>query len=366
MTKGTPQDPIQRFDERDTMFARMARREGTSTYKDYYSRRPELKKTDDRIRNLPGLCEPGGLHYDPEISPRADRYFEEIYDIKADEEIVARWKTKIAESSDRTETVKELALALGAVAAGCAPLEQEFIYTHKGRLDEDYSHVIQLDHPSVIVLLVEMDFNAMQRAPKAETIRESARQYYRAAVVSKTIEAVLKACGFEAKSHHDAHYDIILPPLADRAGLGEVGRNNILIADHYGSRVRIGAVTTDMPLEYDKPVDLGAEHFCKVCKKCAENCPSHALSLEDKEEVRGNPKWPTDVERCYAYWRAVGTDCGICMAACPFSHRNNWFHNMVRWMVRVSPGTHRILLLLDQVFYGRIWHHGKGWFKDEP
>ncbi len=348
------------------MFARMARRQGTPPYDDYYSRRPELKKTDDRIRNLPGLCQPGGLHYQVEISQRAERYFEDIYDIKPEEQVLAEWSTRLEQSSDPTRTVKELLLALGAVAVGCAPLEKEFIYTHKGRLDEDYSHVIQLDHPSVIVFLVEMDFDAMHRAPKAETIRESARQYYHAAVISKSVEAILKARGHEAKSHHDAHYDIILPPLADRAGLGEVGRNNILIAENYGSRVRIGAVTTDMPLEYDKPVDLGAEHFCEVCKKCAENCPSQALSLEGKEEIRGTSKWPTDVERCYAYWRAIGTDCGICMAACPFSHKNNWFHNLVRWMVRVGPGTHRLLLFFDQIFYGRKWYHGKGWVKGGP
>ena len=71
-----------RFDERDTMFARMARRAGTPPYDDYYARRPELQRTDDRIRGMPGLCQPGGRHYDPEISARAETYFEEIPDLE--------------------------------------------------------------------------------------------------------------------------------------------------------------------------------------------------------------------------------------------------------------------------------------------
>jgi reductive dehalogenase len=347
--------PNKRVDERDTMFARMARREGTKSYEDYYSLRWELKKTDDHIRKTPGLCQPGGRYYHAEISSQAYRYFEDIYEIKPDDKIVEEWKAKLAQSANPTSTLKELVLTLGAVAVGCTELLPEYIYTHKGRLDEDYGNPVLLDHPRIIVFLVEMDFDEMKRAPQAETLRESARQYYRGAVVSKNVEGILKASGFKAKSHHDAHYDVILPPLAVQAGLGELGRNNILIAHHYGSRVRLGGVSTDMTLESDSPIDLGADHFCAVCKKCARNCPSHALSMNGREEIRGVSKWPTNVERCYSYWRAVGTDCGICMATCPFSHRNNLFHNLVRWMIRTAPWTHRTALFFDDLIYGSRW-----------
>jgi ferredoxin len=102
-------------------------------------------------------------------------------------------------------------------------------------------------------------------------------------------------------------------------------------------------------------VDLGADHFCSSCRKCADNCPSRALSLEEKENVRGVWKWPTRVESCYAYWRTLGTDCGICMAVCPFSHPDNWFHNLVRSMVRHLPWTHRAALFFDDLIYGRRW-----------
>jgi ferredoxin len=346
-----------RFDERDTIFARMARRPGTPPYEDYYSRRPELKRGDDRIRSMPRLCQPGGRYYHPEISTRADQYFEDITEIVPDASLVAKWKAKMEKYSSSTATVKEMVLALGAVAVGCTSVREEFIYTHKGRLDGDYGHETRLDHPSIIVFLVEMGFRDMQRAPRAETIRESARQYYRAAYISKTVAAVLEGCGYRAKSHHDAHYDVILPPLAVQAGLGELGRNNILIADRFGSRVRVGGVTTDSPLDYDEPIDLGADHFCTICRKCADNCPSRALTTGEKENIRGVMKWPTHVERCYSYWRTVGTDCGICMAVCPFSHKDNRFHNLVRWMVRSGRCTHRPALFFNDLIYGRKWGH---------
>ena len=147
----------------------------------------------------------------------------------------------------------------------------------------------------------------------------------------------------------------ILPPLAVRAGLGELGRHNILVADRFGSRVRIGAVTTSMELTHDTPADLGVDHFCTSCRKCAESCPSNALSLGEKETIRGVAKWPTNAERCYGYWRTVGTDCGICMAVCPFSHRDNWFHNLVRAMIHHFPWSHRPALWFDDLVYGRKW-----------
>jgi len=355
-----PSTANRRFDERDTMFARMARRVGSPAYDDYYARRPELKKTDDRIRALPGLCRPGGRHYHPEISPQAEQHFENILRIEPDRAVVGQWTPALQRSTNRTATVKEMVRALGAVAVGCAPVDRDFVYTHLGRHDADYGREVRLDHPSAIVFLVEMDFDAMRCAPQAETIRESAHQYFRAAAISRTVVAVLEANGFAAKSHHDARYDVILPPLAVRAGLGELGRNNILIADRYGSRVRIGAVTTMMALDPDAPVDLGADHFCAVCRKCAENCPSHALSLGEKEDVRGVLRWSTNVERCYAYWRSVGTDCGICMAVCPFSHRDNAFHGLVRAMVRRAPWTHRAALWFDDRIYGREWNPPSG------
>ena len=200
-----------------------------------------------------------------------------------------------------------------------------------------------------------MAWEEMQHAPMARTLRESARQYRRAAFISLQLEALLQAFGCQAKQHYDAHYEVILPPLAVLAGLGEVGRNNILIADRYGSRVRIGCVTTDLPAVLDRPVNLGAQAFCDVCKKCAENCPSRALTRDGKRETRGVQKWPTEVERCYRYWRQVGTDCGVCMAVCPFSHRDNGFHNLVRWLVRTMPWAHQLLVWADAATFGRKW-----------
>jgi ferredoxin len=350
-----PIRPKRRVDERDTLFARMARRQGTRPYDEYYARRPELKEGDDRLRAMAPLLEPGGLYYDRQICGEAEGYFRAIDGIVPDPKVVERWGRRLATPEDPSYILEEMTLSLGAVAVGCAPLEEAFVYTHKGRLDEDYGRPLSADLPSAVVFLVEMDHDQMRRAPRAEAIRESARQYYRAALIAKTVEAALSAAGYSARSHFDAHYELILPPLAVLAGLGELGRNNILVADRFGSRVRIGAVATDYGVEYCLPVDLGVGRFCEVCRKCAENCPSGALSTRGREEVLGVEKWPTDASRCYRFWRAVGTDCGMCMAVCPFSHRSGGIHDLVRWAVRRFSWCHRSAVALDDLFYGRRW-----------
>ena len=62
-------------------------------------------------------------------------------------------------------------------------------------------------------------------------------------------------------------------PLAIDAGLGELGRNGLLTTEQFGPRLRLCKVLTDLPSELDSPVDMGVQHFCETCERCAEACP---------------------------------------------------------------------------------------------
>lgn len=345
--------PTSRIDERDTTFARVARQPGTAAYAEYYGRRPERRTPDDRTRALPELLKPGGLHFDPVLCAEADAWFARIDSSTPEAERAAGLAARLRETATFTETLTVIAGELGALASGACPLDPAFVYTHKGRFDGDYGQPVTIDHVSAFLVLVEMDHDEMRHAPHAHAIRESARQYYRAAVIVRQLEAALRMAGYAAKAHFDAHYDVILPPLAVAAGLGELGRHNLLIADGVGTRVRIAAVTTNAPLSCGTPTSRGVRRFCEDCLKCADACPSGALSAGPRVGVNGILKWPTDSERCYRYWRAIGTDCGLCMAVCPFSHRNTWFHNVVRGLIRLAPWLAPALVLADDVVYGR-------------
>ena len=46
-----------------------------------------------------------------------------------------------------------------------------------------------------------------------------------------------------------------------------------------------------MPLATDRPVRFGILEFCRVCKRCAESCPSEALSFKDDPDFEVQGEW---------------------------------------------------------------------------
>ena len=142
---------------------------------------------------------------------------------------------------------------------------------------------------------------------------------------------------------------------AGAAGVVDGGCDGLILVDDLAALFQAVGGLGKQTVAHDKPISLGVEHFCETCRKCAESCPSHALTLGPKVEVNGTRRYPTNVERCHAWWRQGGTDCGVCMASCPFSHEDSGFHNLVRATIRRAPWTRRPFVFFDDVFYGRRW-----------
>lgn len=94
------------------------------------------------------------------------------------------------------------------------------------------------------------------------------------------------------------------------AGLGWLGRNNLLVNPELGARFRLVTVLTDMPLEPDTPLDRD----CGACRACAKACPAGAI--KDTREA-------FDHQACYETlkeFRKKGYTtqfiCGICVRDC--------------------------------------------------
>ena len=88
-----------------------------------------------------------------------------------------------------------------------------------------------------------------------------------------------------------------------------------------GPRFKSVVLTTDMPLEIDKPIDFGLQYFCSNCQKCARECPCDAIPHGDKVMFNGYEIWKPDVERCtrYRVTNPGGSACGRCMKTCPLN-----------------------------------------------
>ena len=98
--------------------------------------------------------------------------------------------------------------------------------------------------------------------------------------------------------------------VARRAGLGWIGRNNLLVTPEYGSRIRLVTILTDLPLPPDHPL----ERDCGDCHECVELCPAGAIAEELSE---------FDHIKCYEqlgrFKKGLNLGhyiCGVCVKAC--------------------------------------------------
>ena len=107
---------------------------------------------------------------------------------------------------------------------------------------------------------------------------------------------------------------------AERAGVGFIGKNTMLITRTHGSWVVLGTLVTDVELEATPPVPPG----CGSCTLCIDACPTDAL---DEPGV-------LDSTRCLAYWTQTPGEmpddvmdaledrvygCDICQDVCPWN-----------------------------------------------
>jgi epoxyqueuosine reductase len=100
--------------------------------------------------------------------------------------------------------------------------------------------------------------------------------------------------------------------VAELAGLGWRGRNNLVVNGTHGSAIRLVTLLTDMPLIPDSPVSTG----CGSCMACVKLCPAGALGTEAGEYR---------LDLCHAKLtefskeRGIGVHiCGVCVKACLF------------------------------------------------
>ena len=341
------------LDERDIMFARANYQQGNENYRDYYSRNPQRKEIDDNIRSMPNLCSPGTFTYNPLDAAVADAAFVFLGDIRhlAEGEINSQ-KLEV-ESEKISLRLKGLAQYYGAKLVGITEIKPYHYYSHRGRHPEVYGEKIDKHDRYAIVFAVEMDYEIMKGAPQIQVVAESSRQYIEGAKIGMMLAYYIRQLGYHARNHMDGNYLVVAPLLAQDAGLGEIGRMGILVTEEFGPRVRLGVVTTDLPVIPDKPVDFRVQNFCIICKKCAQTCPSQAIPHGDKEKVGEIKRWKINQESCYTFWRKAGTDCGVCMSTCPYSKPNTILHKFVRFSIRRSQFARKMFLLLDDYIYGK-------------
>jgi reductive dehalogenase len=256
------------------------------------------------------------------------------------------------------EFIKEMAHRYGATLVGITKTNPTWLYSEGWRgCPQDYDYSKMPAHwEYAVVIGVPMEWDIVLSNPQFGT---SSDAYDRVSTTAIRLEGMLKFLGYPARSHTPlTDYDLIVPPHAVEAGLGEIGRTGFCITPEVGGNCRMAVVTTNLPMTIDKPIDYGVARFCKKCKLCAESCPSGSISMADSQDgmvIRGYEHWYINNGSCYNYWRETmgPMGCRLCVATCPYSRKNNWIHDLARKIDPRDPtgAVSSSLLLLQKNFF---------------
>ncbi len=270
-------------------------------------------------------------------------------------------KYLIENSKNFTNIIKKIAKFYGASLVGITDVNEKWIYktgfmrpdqTSEADAKEEvragniaYSILEQpINLPKeidkAIIMVVEMDQDAISTAPAQPAAAAVSFAYSKMAFIISCLGEFIRNLGYRAiQCGNDTALSI---PLAIDAGLGALGRHGLLINPEFGPRIRICKVFTDLPLVSDEPnleFIKKVEKTCKSCYKCSEACEIGAITSEvepsfDAPTISNNlgiKKYYVNVEKCFEFWIENSSDCGACIAVCPYSKINKYLSPSEFW-----------------------------------
>ncbi len=303
------------------------------------------------------------------------------------DERVRRQKVDFKDAADASKKIKKAARYLGASLVGITAYDP--LWTYSELIKEKFEDESQQEGPpgyeiftpefpfkpkSVVVIAVEMDYRTIALSPSSLEGAATGLGYSHMCEVGYSVSTFIRALGYRAFANgNDVSLSI---PYAVAAGLGELGRHGMLITREFGPRVRLVKVFTELELAPDPPITFGVWDFCKNCKRCAEACPSKAISdgepTLEGNTISNNPgvlKWYINPEKCIQFWRENGSDCANCITACPYNKLASWPHHLSTSVAAlpVAP-LHSFMARLDKhVGFGNIDNQkGNTAFWDDP
>ena len=228
--------------------------------------------------------------------------------------------TDFSDPAANARAIKSLSYFLGSDLTGICEVPDYAWFSHHGD-----GEPIEPYHKYAVVMLIDQGFDTMEGASGDDWISgcQSMRAYMRGAEIAGIMAEFLRAEGVSARPQTNIDSDVLQIPLILLAGLGELSRIGELVLNPYvGPRFKSVVLTTDLPLEVDKPIDFGLQYFCSNCLKCARECPCDAIPVTNKKVMfNGYEIWKPDVERCtrYRVTNQKGSACGRCMKTCPLN-----------------------------------------------
>lgn len=170
-----------------------------------------------------------------------------------------------------------------------------------------------------LVLIMEMNHEVMETAPSVKSSKEVFNAYKNLGIAVNKVAEKMISLGYNAQSNPALGGDVNYVKLAEKAGLGAIGKHGLLINKRLGPSLRLAVVFTDIE---NLPISSSDEYlwirdFCKKCGKCARKCPASAIYFGFDDAVYEAGKSMIDYKKCAVPF-SNDHGCSICLKECTF------------------------------------------------
>ena len=225
------------------------------------------------------------------------------------------------------------------LAAADARLDEWLADGFHGEMSYMSRHGKKRSHPDLLipgtvsVISVRMDYLPAEAVPPAERLDDGRSAYVSRYALGrdyhKTMRGRLKQLGRQIEEKvgpfgHRVFVDsapVLEKPLAEKAGLGWIGKHTNLINSEAGSWFFLGELFVDFPL----PADVPATEHCGSCRACIDVCPTGAIVAPFKLDARRCISYLTielKGEIPIEYRKQIGNriyGCDDCQLFCPWN-----------------------------------------------
>lgn len=255
-------------------------------------------------------------------------------------------------------------------------------FEHKN-IDERLYPELTFENPqSIIAIALAYPTKIHEKVPRDEKRGQMARASWGIDYHDILKNRLTKLIAFiqkEAANTQDAENWRFLPQVdtgelvdvavAQRAGLGFIGRNGLLITEEYGSFVYLGEVITNIQFEPDEPGTFG----CGECRRCITHCPTGALLGDGKMNAQKCLSYQTQTKTMMPkkYRKQIHNviyGCDICQLVCPYNQGKDFhFHKEMEPSIdEMRPKLAPLLSVSNREFKEQFGHLAGTWRGKKP
>lgn len=171
---------------------------------------------------------------------------------------------------------------------------------HHGQMDYMQRHGTKRSHPAelepgtVSVISVRLDYLPAEDAAPETILQQPAKAYISRYALGRDYHKVMRKRLQKLASRIESSIGrfgyrvftdsapVLEKALAEKAGLGWIGKHSNLLAEQTGSWFFLGEIYTDLPL----PTDTKSSNHCGSCNACIDVCPTRAIIAPYQVDAR--------------------------------------------------------------------------------